>query len=514
MTSPTAAPVLSMHRITKRFFGTTVLRDVSLTCHGGEVHAIVGANGAGKSTLMKVLGGVYPPDGGVLELDGRPVRFRDPHQALAHGISVIHQELTLLPERSVADNILLGREPRRRLSIDRRAMHEQARGLLADLDAGLIPTRRLVRRLTVAQRQTVEIAKALSYRPRILVMDEPTAALTPGEVAILFRRVRQLVARGLAVLYISHRLGEVFELADRVTVLKDGRRVDTREVGAVTATELVQLMVGRELAERESRPPVDRPDAGPVRLAIHGGRGRNLHGIELDVRAGEIVGVGGLDGSGRSDLARAVFGAVPLDSGTVEVDGVRRRIRSPRAAIRAGIGFVTADRKTEGLVLPLAAADNALLAVRALGARPTRRAAAALDRLAGRVGLARVLLRRESRVLSGGSQQKVVLMKWLATEARAYLLDEPTRGVDVGAKAGIHELIRELADGGAAVLLISSDLPELIALSHRIVVMHAGTIAGELPAGASEADIMLLATGQAAARGPGTALDDDPTERS
>ena len=498
-----AAPVLSMHQITKRFFGTTVLRDVSLTCHSGEVHAIVGANGAGKSTLMKVLGGVYPPDGGELVLDGRPVRFRDPHQALAHGISLIHQELTLLPERSVADNILLGREPRRRWSVDRRAMHEQARRLLADLDAEPIPTRRLVRRLTVAQRQTVEIAKALSYRPRILVMDEPTAALTPGEVAVLFRRVRQLVARGLAVLYISHRLGEVFELADRVTVLRDGRRVDTRDVGGVTPTGLVQMMVGRELADRESTPPVDHRPAGPVRLAVRDGRGRNLRGIDLEVREGEIVGVGGLDGSGRSDLARAVFGVVPFDSGTVEVDGVRRRIRSPRAAIRARIGFVTADRKTEGLVLPIPAADNALLVVRALGRRPTRAAARAMDRLAGRVGLARTLLRRESRLLSGGSQQKVVLMKWLATDARIYLFDEPTRGVDVGAKAGIHELIRELAAAGAAILVISSEFPELIGLSHRIVVMHAGAVAGELPAGTGEADIMLLATGQSAT-GAGT----------
>jgi ribose transport system ATP-binding protein len=497
MAASPAAPVLSMDRITKRFFGTTVLRDVSLTCHSGEVHAIVGANGAGKSTLMKVLGGVYPPDGGELVLDGRPVRFRDPHQALAHGISLIHQEFTLLPERSVAENIMLGREPRRRLAIDRRAMAEQARRLLTDLDAQAIPTQRLVRRLTVAQRQTVEIAKALSYQPRILVMDEPTAALTPGEVAVLFQRVRQLVARGLAVLYISHRLAEVFELADRVTVLKDGRRVDTREVSAVTATELVQLMVGRDLADRESRPPVDPPEPGSVRLAVRDGRGRNLRGIDIEVREREIVGVGGLDGSGRSDLARAVFGVVPFASGTVEIDGVRRRIRSPRAAIRAGLGYVTADRKTEGLVLPLPGADNALLAVRAIGRRPTRAAAAALARLATRVGLATVLLRRESRVLSGGSQQKVVLMKWLAAGARVYLFDEPTRGVDVGAKAGIHELIRELADGGAAILMISSELPELIALSHRIVVMHAGTVAGELPAGAGEADIMLLATGQA-----------------
>src|SRR2546421_10350082 len=502
MTAPTTGPVLSMREITKRFFGTTVLHEVSLTCHSGEVHAIVGANGAGKSTLMKVLGGVYPPDGGELLLDGDPVRFRDPHQPRAHGTGLTHQELTLLPGRGAAENILPAGGPRRRLGIDRRAMNEQARTLLADLDAQLIPPRRLVRRLTVAQRQAVEIAKALSYGPRILVMDEPTAALAPAEVSVLFARVRQLVGRGLAVLYISHRLEEVFELADRVTVLKDGRRVDTRDVSAVTSVGLVRMMVGRELADRESRPPDERPASGPVRLAVRDGRGRNLRGINLEVRAGEIGGVGGLDGSGRSDLARAVFGAVPLASGDVEVDGKRRRIRSPRAAIGAGIGFVTADRKTEGLVLPLAGADNALLAVRTLGSRVTRAAGNALARLAERVGLARILLRRETRVLSGGSQQKVVLMKWLATGAGIYLLDEPTRGVDVGAKAGIHELIRELAADGAAILLVSSELPELIGLSHRIVVMHNGAIAGELPAGASEADIMLLATGQDAPGAP------------
>ena len=501
MTAPAASapagtePALSMEHITKRFYGTTVLRDVSLTCHRGEVHAIVGANGAGKSTLMKVLGGAYPADAGELVLDGRPVRFRDPHEAQSNGISIIYQEFTLLPERSVAENILLGREPRRRLTVDRRAMHAQARRLLADLDATSISTYALVRRLSVAQRQTVEIAKALSYRPRILVMDEPTAALNPGEVAVLFRRVRQLVANGLAVLYISHRLVEVFELADRVTVLKDGQRVATVDVAEVTSDDLVQMMVGRRHVVPDAAAPDTHGHAGPVRLAVTAGRGRNLRGIDLRLHGGEVVGVGGLDGSGRSDLARALFGVVPLRGGTIEVDGRRRRIRSPRAAIRAGIALVTADRKTEGLVLPLSAADNALLAVRALGRRAAQAGADGLARLAGRVGLAASMLARESRVLSGGNQQKVVLMKWLATGAGIYVFDEPTRGVDVGAKTGIHELIRELADGGAAVLMITSELPELIGLSDRIVVMHRGEIAGELPAGASEEAVMVLATG-------------------
>jgi ribose transport system ATP-binding protein len=252
-------------RITKRFFATTVLSDVSLTCERGEVHAIVGANGAGKSTLMNVLGGVFPPDGGDLLLDGQQVRFRDPHQAQAHGIRLHHQEFTLLPERTVAANILLGREPRRRLRVDRRAMRERAGELLAELDAASIPPGALVRRLSVAQRQTVEIAKALSYRPRILVMDEPTAALAPAEVGALFRRVRQLVARGLAVLYISHRLTEVFELADRVTVLRDGRRVDTRDVAAVTPADLIGMMVGGEMPPSKGTAPARRRRTGAAR---------------------------------------------------------------------------------------------------------------------------------------------------------------------------------------------------------------------------------------------------------
>jgi ABC-type sugar transport system ATPase subunit len=496
MTAPEASPpVLSMRDISKSFFGTTVLKDVTLTCQSGEVHAIVGANGAGKSTLMNVLGGAFSADSGDLLLDGQRVRFRDPAQAQAHGISVIHQEFTLLPERTVADNILLGREPKRRLTVDRRAMQTRTRELLAELDATSIQPNALVRRLSVAQRQTVEIAKALSYRPRILVMDEPTAALAPAEVAVLFRRVRQLVERGLAVLYISHRLTEVFDLADRVTVLKDGRRVDTVDVDAVTSADLVQMMVGPQAASRAARAVRER--RGSVRLAVRGGAGRNLRDIDLEVHGGEIVGVGGLDGCGRSDLARALFGAPPFTGGTLEIDGRRRRIRSPRAAIRAGIGFLTADRKGEGLVLPLAAADNALLAVRAMNRRRSNSVGVAgLLALADRVGLGRQLLRRESRLLSGGNQQKVVLVKWLMTQAGVYVFDEPTRGVDVGAKAGIHELIRELADDGAAILMISSELPELIDLSDRIVVMYHGAIAGELPAGASEEAIMLLATGQ------------------
>jgi ABC-type sugar transport system ATPase subunit len=498
-------PVLSMRHVTKRFFGTTVLDDVSLECRPGEVHAVVGENGAGKSTLMKIIGGAHQADAGTMELDGRPVRFRHPHDALDHGISVIHQEFTLLPERTVAENVFLGREPRRRLVVDRRAMAGQTARLLAELSLGSISPDAPVRRLTVAQQQGVEIAKALSHRPRILVMDEPTAALTPAETSALFTRMRALVARGLTVLYISHRLAEVFDFAQRVTVLKDGRWVATRDTADLTPDELVHLMVGRSGLDRPHRGTGGA--RGPVRLAVRGASGPGLDGVDLELHRGEIVAVAGLDGSGRAELARALAGAHPLRAGTVEVDGRARRLRSPRAAIRAGIAHVTADRKAEGLVLPLPTAANALLAVRAFGRRRMPEGPGLLPELAGRVGLPATALERDVRLLSGGNQQKVVLAKWLATRAGVYLCDEPTRGVDVGAKATIHRLLRQLADDGAAILVASSDLAEIIAVADRIVVMRHGRIAGVLPAGAREEEIMLLAAGAATAPTPAPAAE-------
>ncbi|MCT9929288.1 sugar ABC transporter ATP-binding protein [Planotetraspora sp. A-T 1434] len=486
---------LSMEGITKRFFGTTVLDEVSLECRSGEIHAIVGENGAGKSTLMKVLSGVHQQDGGRILLDGREARFTHPRQALAEGISVIYQEFTLLPDRTVAENISLGREPRRAgVLVDRGAMERRAAELLASIGGEAIDPKRLARHLTVAQQQTVEIAKALSYDPRILVMDEPTAALPPADVAALFAQVRRLASQGRSVLYISHRLAEVFELADRVTVLKDGRRVATMPVSETGPEDLARLMVGREMSnyypERRSS------ETGPVRLSLRGARAAGLHGVDLEVRAGEIVGLAGLEGSGRTQLARALFGVTPLTGGDLEIDGRQVRIGSPRAAIRAGLAYLTADRKAEGLVLGLRGADNARLATRALGRGLAR---SALEGIADQVGLRPEALRRESRLLSGGNQQKVVLAKWLATEATVYVLDEPTRGIDIGAKAGIHEVIRELADRGAAVLMISSELPEVIGMSDRIVVMRDGAVAGELPAGTPEEEIMLVAQGARAA---------------
>jgi ABC-type sugar transport system ATPase subunit len=493
-----AAPLLEMRGVSKSFYGVTVLDAVDLDCRAGEVHAILGENGAGKSTLMKILSGAYQPDAGTIHLDGQAVQFGHPRDAQASGVSIIYQEFNLLPDRTVAQNIYLGREPGRGPFVDEGDMEEATAELLAQLNVepGIRP-RSLVRNLSVAQQQTVEIAKALSFRSRILVMDEPTAALSPHEVESLFERVRLLQARGVGVLYISHRLREIFEIARRVTVLKDGHLVATVDVADVTTRDLVRMMVGRELDDYF--PAHAQPaEVGEPRLVVQGGAtAGGLHEIDLTVRAGEIVGVGGLAGSGRTELAEALFGVRPFDVGVVRVDGHEIRIRSPRQAVKRSMGYVTEDRKTEGLVMPLSIRDNGLLALRGLGSWVRRRSTAVpIAELFKRVDLRAAGLEQEVRFLSGGNQQKVVLAKWMATEAKVLIFDEPTRGIDVGAKAGIHELLRELARAGVAIVMITSELPELIGMSDRIVVMRNGTISGELPQGSTEDAIMLLATGE------------------
>jgi ABC-type sugar transport system ATPase subunit len=493
-------PVLQMRGISKSFFGVSVLSGVNLDCRRGEVRAILGENGAGKSTLMKILAGVYAPDEGTIELDGEPVQFGHPRDAQLKGVSIIYQEFNLLPERTVAQNIFLGREPKRYGIVDTRAMEEATAKLLGALDVEkAISPSVLVSRLSLAQQQTVEIAKALSYQAKILVMDEPTAALSPHEITALFNQVRVLRDRGLAILYISHRLREIFELAERVTVLKDGQLVETVDVASVTTQDLVRAMVGRDLSSYYP-PLATAADVGEVRLSVKGGGvAGKLHDIDLDLRAGEIVGIAGLAGCGRTELAEAIFGVHPFDQGAVELNGKPVRVRTPRKAIHLGMGFVAEDRKVDGLVLPLSVRDNTLLAVRGLGswmfALPSR-AITSVRELAAMVDLRAASLDQEVRYLSGGNQQKVVLAKWLATRCELLIFDEPTRGIDVGAKAGIHELMREQAKAGVAILMISSELPEVIGMSDRIVVMRNGTIAGELPAGSTENQMMLLATGE------------------
>jgi ribose transport system ATP-binding protein len=489
-------PLIQMSGIGKEFLGVRVLDDVDLDCMPGEVHAIVGENGAGKSTLMKIVCGAYRPSEGEIRIDGEAVEFHHPIEGQQAGVAIIYQEFNLLPDRTVAENIFLGREPRRGILIDRHGMEERSAELLAELapDDPMSP-RDLVGNLPVARQQTVEIAKALSLDSRIMVMDEPTAALAAHEVEQLFAQVRRLTERGIAVFYISHRLKEVFEIADRITVLKDGKLVKTVASNEVTSPELVRLMVGRELDQYF--PPRAAPDSrGSVRLRLRGAGNDILSGIDLDVHAGEIVGVAGLQGSGRTELARAIFGADPLHYGTLELDGKERRIGSPRAAVAAGIGFVTEDRKAEGLALSQSIRDNVSLAWRGLKRSLRREHELEVGTLVKAVELRFRGLGQEVRFLSGGNQQKVVLAKWLATEPRLVIFDEPTRGIDVGAKAGIHDLIRGLANEGVAVVMISSELPEVIGMSDRIIVMRQGSIAGELPAGPQESDIMFLATGE------------------
>lgn len=496
--------MLQMEGITKRFPGVAALDGVSLHCRAGEVLALVGENGAGKSTLMKVLSGVYQPDAGQIVFRGRPVQISSPRQAQHIGIAIIMQELNLLPYLTVEENIWLGREPMSRLGvIDGRALRARSQELLESLHVRLQPAE-LIADLTVAQRQFVEIAKALSLHADLVIMDEPSSSLTEHELQYLFRVIRDLKRRGVAVIYISHRLNEVFEIADRVTVLKDGRLVGSRRISEVTRSDLVQMMVGRSLAE--TFPPHTAHCHAPV-LKVRGLGWRGvLRNVSLEVHAGEIVGLAGLVGAGRTELAHAVFGADPIDAGTIELEGKPLRIRSPHDAVRAGIVLVPEDRKLEGLIQLISIRKNIGLPnldlFRRWGfVRRTRELATA------RHWLSQLSIRASSVdqpvfSLSGGTQQKVVLAKWLVRDPRLIILDEPTRGVDVGAKAEIYRIMRQLADGGAAILMISSELPEILGMADRILVMHEGRLTAELDgAAATEEAIMAAATGSLAADG-------------
>lgn len=499
---PEGAPLLSLQGISKVFPGVRALHNVDLAIYAGEVHAVMGENGAGKSTLMKVIAGVHEPDTGNILLDGQPVRFHHPREAQERGISIIHQEFNLLPDRTVAQNIFLGREPKKGLLVDARKMESDTRSLLAYLGVEhSITPGELVGKLSVAQQQNVEIAKALSFDARVVVMDEPTASLASAEVDALFTRVQALQRTGIAFIYISHRLDEIRRIAQRITVLKDGELVGTGPTDTFTTSQLVSMMVGRELSSYYPAYGDPAMFGEPVLTITHGSNAQ-IHDIDLSVRIGEIVGIAGLEGSGRSELARAIFGVEPFTNGQMTLAGSAVHFRHPRQAIRSGMGFLTEDRKTEGLVLPQSILDNALLALRSVrrGSRGSRESDLVVNE-ARRVDLRAASLHQEARFLSGGNQQKVVLMKWLASGSRFFIFDEPTRGIDVGAKAGIHELMRELANAGAAILMISSELPEVIGMSDRILVMREGTIAGELPSGATEATIMAMAaqTGEAAA---------------
>ncbi|MFI2759073.1 sugar ABC transporter ATP-binding protein [Streptomyces echinatus] len=496
------APVLALKGVSKSFGAVRALRDVSLELLPGEVHALAGENGAGKSTLIKTLAGVHRPDAGQVLLDGEPVVFHGPGDARDAGVAVIYQEPTLFPDLSIAENIFMGRQPRRALGrIDHKATRAATAALMERLGVGLDPDRP-ARGLSIADQQIVEIAKALSFDARVLIMDEPTAALTGSEVARLFGVVHALRAQGAAVLFVSHRLEEIFRICQKVTTLRDGARIACEALAGMTEDDLVRRMVGRELAELY---PKRRARAGEVALGVRRlTREGVFTDVSFEVRCGEIVGLAGLVGAGRTEVARAVFGVDRWDAGEVEVAGRRLPRGAPSAAMAAGVALVPEDRRAQGLVMDLSVERNIGLT----GLRTTARAglmnrgaerSRSLD-WAVRLQVKYARIADAVSTLSGGNQQKVVLAKWLATGPKVLIVDEPTRGIDVGTKAEVHRLLAESAAGGVAVLMISSDLPEILGMADRVLVMHEGRISAEIPrADATEESVLAAATGRAAA---------------
>ena len=495
-----APPALVLEHAAKSFGAVQALIDGSVTLRGGEVHALLGENGAGKSTLVKILAGVYQPDSGTLTVNGREVTLHGPAAAQAAGIAVIYQEPTLFPDLTVAENMFIGRQPLRNgRRIDRRAMQDEAAATFKRLGVPLDPAR-IARGLSIADQQVVEIGKALSLDARVIVMDEPTAALSAAEVDRLFEVIRTLKAQDAAVLFISHRLEEVFAICQTVTVMRDGRHVLTSDLTGLTANDLVRAMVGRELAER---PPetVGAAPGEPMLTVDRLTREGVFTDISFTVRSGEIVALAGLVGAGRSEVARAVFGIDRYDAGQVTVRGRRLKKASPTSAMAAGIGFVPEDRRQQGLVMDMSVQQNVALAsldtLRKGGLiRASAERAMAAD-WAARLAIKYGRLTDPVSMLSGGNQQKVVLAKWLGRKPAVLIVDEPTRGIDVGTKAEVHHLLTELARSGVAVLMISSELPEVLGVAERVLVMREGRLVAEFShAEASEESIMAAAMGQ------------------
>lgn len=473
--------LLEMRGISKSFAGVPALKDVSFDLRRGEVHVLIGENGAGKSTLIKVLGGAHLPDAGEIRLEGRPVRIPSPLASQRLGVSIIYQEFNLIPELTVGENIFLGREKTRHGFTDAAEERRQALGLFKRIGIELDPSARCSD-LTIAQQQTVEIAKALSVNAKLIVMDEPSAALSHQEVEHLFDIIRDLKAQGMGIVYISHRLDEIFRIGDRITVLRDGQLVGTQGVQATSREKLIEMMVGRPL-EMEFPRHASKP--GAERLRVQNlCRGKSVRDVSFSVRAGEILAFAGLVGAGRTETMRLIFGADPPDSGQIFVDGVETRIRGPRDAIRSRICLLTEDRKNQGIILIHSVQENFGLPNldRYVKGRFLDHARESSD-FAGYVNSLKIKIASQDQAamtLSGGNQQKVVLSKWLATHADILIFDEPTRGIDVGAKYEIYLLMHRLADEGKAIIMVSSELPEVLGMSDRILVMHEGRITKEI----------------------------------
>ncbi|CDX61592.1 fused L-arabinose transporter subunits of ABC superfamily: ATP-binding components [Mesorhizobium plurifarium] len=496
-------PLLAVEDVSRRFGATLALNKVRFDLRAGEVHALMGENGAGKSTLMKILAGNIQRDSGRILIDGRDVEIRSPIEAAANGIAIIHQELNTVRDMTVAENLALGREPRTRLGmLDRRRMDEQAREKLGRIHSAIDP-RRPLGSLSVGMQQMVEIARAVSENARVLVLDEPTAALSRAEAQELYRIIGQMRSAGVGLIYISHRMEEVWQLADRVTVFRDGGYVGTGTLAEISPPDVVRMMVGRQVADLYQH---DKRDPGATVLEVEGLTGTAVGPVDLSVRAGEVVCMAGLIGSGRTEVGRLLFGADPRTAGSVRIEGRPSRPADPFEAIADGIGMVPENRKEQGLFLDHSVEDNI-----AISSLDRFVAAGVVDRTARRnavlaqmkqLGLRLNALSLPVKALSGGNQQKAALARWLLRDSRVLILDEPTRGVDIGAKREIYEEIDRLARAGKAILVISSDLPEAIGISDRLLVMRQGRIVAELVSQkTSEEEVMLHATGTATRSG-------------
>lgn len=480
--------LLDIRNIHKRFLGVYALKGVSFNVRKGEIHALCGENGAGKSTLMKIISGVCEKDSGEMYFENQLFHPRSPRQALTMGISIIHQELAMMDNLTVAQNIFIGRESlqKNKILLDEKAQNKRAQQLLSDLHIHSIDPAALVGSLTVGKQQMVEIAKAVSFDLKLLILDEPTAALTETEIAELFSLMRNLAKRGVSMVYISHRMDEVNQIADRVTVMRDGEYIATKNVSDVSREDIISMMVGRIIYEKPKQKSAVRDDAPTVLEVQKLNAGKHVQNVSFSLRAGEILGFAGLMGAGRTETARAIFGADPIQSGIIKVDGQVVRIASPMNAVAFGIGYLSEDRKRFGLAVPMSVMENCLLGSYGrykygrIGLINKKRARAAVAEYVEKLQVKTPSIDQFVRNLSGGNQQKIVIAKWLINAAKILIFDEPTRGIDIGAKNEIYALINELARSGKSIILISSELSEIMRMSDRVLVMCEGRITAEL----------------------------------